>query len=216
MALVFKALTDVIILDDFKTCFGKLRSKLVDSQPATMTKPPPVPPKDFQIKGKTSTFTCTTAKSSPTLVCDQSPKVSPRSAKTQDGPGVRVQKSRSVREVLGRVGTRLSPLPSAEQMRDDIIPSERSPGLGGSHMIHVRMDLGLNRFVSRVVARRPLSNQLESPLDPTWPRSGGLRRELSILSNSALSSNERSSSSSVPTVPDRTPTWSENPTPRAT
>lgn len=171
--------------------------------------PPPVPPKDFKMKAKSATVTLTTAKSSPTLVTGPSPKVSPRVGMAQNSNGLRVQRTISVRDALGHVGTRLSPLPNMNQMRADVPPCEKSPQSGGPHMIHVKMDLGLNKFVSSVVGRRPLSANMESPLDPTWPKSGGLRRGLSVLSNSALSSNARSSRSSMPTLPGRTPTWED-------
>lgn len=216
IALVFKALTDVIVLDDFKTCLEKLSSKLVENQVVIVPKAPPVPPKDFRVREKAATVTCATAKSSPTLVAGQSPRVSPRTAMAQSKAAVPVQRSKSVRNGLARIGTRLSPLPSMEQMRGDISPSHKSPRSGGTDMIHVKMDLGLNKFVSSVVDRRPPSMPVESPLDPTWPRSAGLRRGLSVRSNGALSSNARSSRSSVPTIPERTPTWSAGmPTPRA-
>lgn len=200
----------------------KLSTKLTDKNPNMMPKPPPVPPKDFQFRDKTSTATWNTAKSSCTLVAGQTPKTSPRTAMTENATRVPVQRTKSVRDALGHIGTRLSRLPSTEQMRGDITPSEKSPRSGGPDMIHVKMDLGLNKFVSSVVGRRPPSINMESPLDPTWPRSagGGLRRGLSILSNGALSSNAKSSRSStrssMPTLPERTPTWSDNmPTPRA-
>jgi hypothetical protein len=177
-------------------------------------KPPPVPPKDFHLKDKTATAAWTTAKSSPTLVSGQSPeaRVSPRAAMSQNVHGLRVQRSRSVRDALGRIGTRLSPLPTTEHMRDDITsPCEQSPRSGASHTIHVKMDLGLNKFVNGVVGRCPPSSlAMESPLDPTWPRAGGIRHGLSVWSSGAVSSNARSSrSSSVPTLPERTPTWSQ-------
>ncbi|ERF70350.1 hypothetical protein EPUS_07615 [Endocarpon pusillum Z07020] len=236
IALVFKALTDVIILDDFKTCLEKLRSKLVDSQFIMMPKPPPVPPKDSKPKeraGATTLTACATAKSSPTLVSGQgqSPKDSlgTTESRTEDttstnpGAQVRAQRSTSVRKTLGHIGTLLSPLPNTSQMQTQHatsltpspLPSEKSPHSGGSHTIHVKMDLGLSRFVSSVVGRRPPSVQMESPLDPTWPRrstGSGLRRGLSVLSSGALSSMTRSStnrSSTVPSRPDKTPTWSD-------
>ena len=201
-----------------------------------MPKPPPVPPKDFKPKeraGTTTVTACTTAKSSPTLVSGQgqSPKESLRTteSRTEDttstnpGAQVRVQRSKSVRDTLGHVGTLLSPLPNTSQMQmhDDtsLSPSsqsgEKSPRSGGSHMIHVKMDLGLNKFVSSVVGRRPPSVQMESPLDPTWPRrstGSGLRRGLSVLSNGAMSIITRSStnrSSTVPSMPEKTLTWSD-------
>lgn len=202
-----------------------------------MPKPPPVPPKDFKPKetaGTTAPTACTTAKSSPTLVSEQgqSPKDSPRSteSRTEDtssttnpGAQVRAQRSKSVRNTLAHIGTLLTPLPNTSQMQTQhatsLAPSslrgEKSPRSGGSHMIHVKMDLGLNRFVSSVVGRRPPSVQMESPLDPTWPRRStgtGLRRGLSVLSNGALSSMTRSStnrSSTVPSRPEKTPTWSD-------
>jgi hypothetical protein len=217
LALVFKALTDVIILDDFKTCLEKLRSNLVENQDMMMLKPPPVPPKDFQVKKKDpATVTCTTAKSSPTLVAGESPKVSLRRTKTQDSVGGQFQRSKSVRKTFSRIGTHLSPLPNTSQLHDDAIsPSEKSPRSGGPHMIHVKMDLGLNKLVNSVVGRRPPSAQMESPLDPTWPRSGGVRRGVSglsygALSNGASSSITRSSESSAPTIPERTPRWSDD------
>lgn len=173
-------------------------------------------------------------KSSPTLVSGQaqSPKDSLRTteSRTEDtsstnpGAQVRVQRSNSVRKTLGHIGTLLSPLPNTSQMQTQhatsltrsSLPSEKSPRSGGSHTIHVKMDLGLNRFVSSVVGRRTPSVQMESPLDPTWPRSStgsGLRRGLSVLSNGALSSIARSSTSRSSTVlssrPEKTPTWSD-------
>lgn len=180
IALVFKALTDVIILDDFKTCLEKLRVKLVDNQIPTLSQPPPppppppVPPKDIKIIAKSSTVTFTTAQSSPTLVTGPTPKVSPRVGMAQNSDGLRVQRTISVHDTLGHIGTRLSPLPSMSQMREDISLYEKSPSSGGPQMIHVKMDLGLNKFVSSVVGRRPPSANVESPLDPTWPKSGGL------------------------------------------
>ncbi len=202
----------MIILDDFKTCLEKLRTKLVDTRVVMMPRPPPVPPKDLLSKHKTATVSCTTAKSSPTLVSGPTPKTSPRTAMTQNrvGVGAGVQRSNSVRNALSQIKTKLSPLPNMDEMRDDFSPSEKSPRSGGPHMIHVKMDLGLNKFVSSVVGKRPPSITMESPLDPTWPRSGGLRRGLSILSNGALSSNARSSRSSMPTLHARTPTLHEN------
>jgi len=176
-----------------------------------------VPPKDFQVKKKESaTVTCATAKSSPTLVADQSPKASLRTNKTQDSVGGRVQRSKSVRSNFSRIGTHLSPLPNISQIHDDVVsPSEKSPGSGGPHMIHVKMDLGLHKFVNSVVGRRPPSMQMESPLDPTWPMTGGARRGVSgfsngALSNGASSSITRSSESSAPTIPERTPRWSDD------
>jgi hypothetical protein len=175
-----------------------------------------VPPKDFLVKKKESATATCTAKSSPTLVADQSPKVSLGRKKTQDSVGGRTQRSKSVRSNLSRVGTHLSPLPNVSQVRDDLVsPSEKSPRSGGPHMIHVKMDLGLHKFVSSVVGRRPPSMQMESPLDPTWPRTGGARRGVSGLSNGALSnaassSITRSSESSAPTIPERTPRWSDD------
>jgi hypothetical protein len=181
--------------------------------------PPPVPPKDYQMRPKPATMTCTTAKSSPTLVSGQSPRTSPRKETTDPTPKIQIQRSKSgksVRDALGRVGARLSPLPSMEQMRDSIPPSEKGPGSGDAHMIHVKMDFGLNKFVSSVVRPRPPSLPIESPLDPTWPLRGSLKRDQSNRSNGALSNNTRSSRSSMPTVHEMTPTKHDSmPTPKA-
>ena len=205
--MVFKALTDVIILDDFKSCLDKLSSNIVESKTVVLPKPPPVPPKDYQVKERAVTITCTTARTSPTLVTSQSPRTSPRTAMKENVLGPKMQRSHSVRDRLGRAGSHLLPLSSTDQMGDDpISPSEKSPRSGGPHMIHVKMDLGLNKFVSSVVGRRPPSLPAESPLDPTWPRSTSLRRGQSVLSRGTLSSNPRSSRSSMPSMPERTPT----------
>lgn len=214
LSLVFKALTDVIILDDFKLCLEKLRTKLVEKQAMMLPKPPPVPPKDYQMKEKAATTTWTTTKSSPTLVAGQSPKVSPRTAlRQQKQAGAQVERSKSAKNALARLGTRLSPLPGGmERIRSDIASSEGTPNSGVMDTIHVRME----QFASGVISRRPPSMQVESPLDPTWPRSASLRRALSVRSNGVMSMNARSSRSSMPTLPETASTLQSGaPTPRA-
>lgn len=214
--MVFKALTDVIILDDFKSCLDKLSSNLVETKTVVLPKPPPVPPKDYQVKERAVTTTCTTARTSPTLVTSQSPRASPRIAMKENVFGPKIQRSYSVRDKWDRTGSHLAPFAHVEQTGDDpISPSEKSPRSGGPHMIHVKMDLGLNKFVNSVVGRRPPSLPAESPLDPTWPRLTSLRRGQSVLSHGTSSSNARSSRSSMPSVPQRTPTsHGSMPTPR--
>lgn len=169
------------------------------------------------MKERAVTITCNTARTSPTLVTSQSPKTSPREALRENIPGPKIQRSQSIRNKMGRIGSHLSPLSSMNQMGDDpISPSEKSPRSGGPHMIHVKMDLGLNKFVSSVVGRRPPSLPAESPLDPTWPRLTSLRRGQSVLSRGTVSTNTRSSTSSIPSMPERTPTsHGSMPTPRA-
>jgi hypothetical protein len=98
-------LTDVIILDDFKTCLDQLRGKLIDAEIKSRIRPPLVPPKDFlgrDWKGRTMTTissaptrdfamrekavtaTFNTARTSPTLVSvDQTPRTSPHKFATE-------------------------------------------------------------------------------------------------------------------------------------
>ena len=180
MALVFKALTDTIILDDFKTCLERLRHDLAYKRGnghhnPLKPKPPPVPPKDTgHTRNKSSTNTFTTIRTSPTLVQPQSQSFQRSSSKMviprKPVGSQQATRPRSFRDALNRIGTALSPLPSARhhahnpaRLSSSFSPhlphSQRSPQLGdetnqddskdqdeeiNAQRINLQMDLGLH------------------------------------------------------------------------
>ncbi|ERF75754.1 hypothetical protein EPUS_01584 [Endocarpon pusillum Z07020] len=125
LALVFKALTDTIILDDFKTCLDRLRTRMFDSQGDSLPGPGSHSQKEYAPKERPATIITPTAENSSHVVTTQTPKP----------PG-------TVRRAMSRVGTHLSPLQPAYQMRPDIHPYELSP----KPVIHIKTDFSLDKF----------------------------------------------------------------------
>lgn len=96
---------------------------------------------------------------------------------------------------MSRIGTHLSPLQTAYQMRPDIHPYELSP----KPVIHVKTDFSLDQLAKN--GARPASVPGVSPLEePLFPRADGFGRGRTVSCNATVSMDSQNSGSSMPTL----------------
>ncbi len=195
LALVFKALTDTIILDDFKTCLDRLRTQMFDSsRDGSAPGPSSHSQKDYRRKETSATITSPTAQNSSHIVTTQTPKVSTAIAMFETGANIRIQPPGTVRRTMSRIGTHISPLQNAYQKRPDIHPFELSP----KPVIHVKTDFSLDKFAKN--GSRSASVPGISPLEPLFPRAERFDRGRTASCHAAVSMDSQNSGSSMPTL----------------
>lgn len=95
---------------------------------------------------------------------------------------------------MGRLGTHLSPLQNAYQMRPQIPTYELSP----KPVIHVKTDFTLDKYAKNGV--RSPSAPGESPVEPLFPRADGFDGNRTVSCNAAVSLDSQNSGSSMPTL----------------